>query len=281
MPIDPRVFNGDAIVVRQENYGPGCWKMVMDVPSAAPIEAGQFCHIRVDEAQSDPLLRRPFSYWDVREGKAGHVEADILYTVVGRGTEILAAKRQGERIGYLGAVGRGFTVRRDKKAYLFVAGGVGIVPFYLFAKRVRAAGCDARLILAFGARNEKMLWGIDDFPGVGVECHAATDDGSRGRKGLVTQVMSEWLEKLPKKDVMVYACGPDRMLEAVIEHVQKSGHDAEVSMERRMGCALGACGACVTPVRDGDDWRYSRICIEGPTYDARELVLHPEGAAAH
>jgi dihydroorotate dehydrogenase electron transfer subunit len=92
--------------------------------------------------------------------------------------------------------------------------------------------------------------------------------------------MAETLAGFPANDVMVYACGPDRMLEAVIGHVQASGHDGEVSMERRMGCALGACGACVTPVRDGADWRYSRICWEGPTYDARELVLHPAGAGA-
>ncbi len=275
MAIDPNVFNGDAVVLRQESYGPKCWKMVMEVPSTAPIAAGQFCHIRVDEELSDPLLRRPFSYWDVRPGRSGRVEADILYTVVGRGTEVLGNCKPGDTVGYLGAVGRGFTIRRDRKAYVFVAGGVGIVPFYLFAKQIRAAGHDARMILCFGARNETMLWGIDDFPGVGVECHAATDDGSRGRKGLVTHEMRSWLEKLPNEDVMVYACGPDRMLEAVIEHVQKSGHECEVSMERRMGCALGACGACVTPVRDGDDWRYSRICWEGPTYNACDLVLHP------
>ena len=277
MAIDPNVYNGEAVVVRQENYGPGCWKMVMDLPAKGPITAGQFCHIRVDEEQVDPLLRRPFSYWDVRPGKKkGRVEADILYTVVGRGTEVLARKKARDRVGYLGAVGKGFTIRRDRKVYLFVAGGVGIVPFYLFAKQVREAGVKARMVLCFGARNEKMLWGIDDFPGVGVECHAATDDGSRGRKGLVTHVMDGFLEKIPKKDVAVYACGPDRMLEAVVERVQESGHACEVSMERRMGCALGACGACVTPVRDGDDWRYSRICWEGPTYDARDVVLHPE-----
>jgi dihydroorotate dehydrogenase electron transfer subunit len=269
--LNPNLFNGDGTVVAQTPYGPGCWKMTISVPHAGPVAAGQFCHVNC--ADRDPLLRRPFSYWDARPAGDGIAHVDILYTVVGRGTALLAGRRPRERVGYMGPVGRGFTLRRDRRAYVFVAGGVGIVPFYLFARQVRAAGHDARMVLLFGARTKDFLWGIDDFPALGVEVHAATDDGSRGRKGFVTELLEDWIGRVPGTELMLYACGPEKMLDRVAETAQKTGLPCEISMERRMGCALGACGACVTPVKDGADWRFSRICWEGPTYDARDLVL--------
>lgn len=266
------IWNGEATVVRQERYSPNCWKMTLAVPSRAPIEAGQFCHILTAEA-TDPLLRRPFSYWDVREAEGG-VHADLLYTVVGRGTELLARKAPGERVGYLGPLGIGFTPK-PVKTWVFVAGGVGIVPFYLFAKQAAAKGLTPRMILIFGGRTQSMLYGIDDFPAAGVEPHAATEDGSRGSKGLVTQLLEEQLPRLDRTSLQIYTCGPDKMMEAVVRIARREKLACEVSMERHMGCGLGACGACVTKVLgdDGADWRHSRICYEGPTYDAARLVL--------
>lgn len=266
------IWNGDAEVVRQERTSPNCWKMTLAVPSRDPIEAGQFCHV-LTEFATEPLLRRPFSYWDVREGAAGQ-EVDLLYTVVGKGTERLAAKEPGSKVGYMGPLGIGFTPK-PAKTYVFVAGGVGIVPFYIFARQVAARGLSPRMILLFGGRTRTMLYGIDEFPGVRVETLAATEDGSRGRKGLVTHLLEEWLPKLDRTDLQIYTCGPDRMMEAVVRIARREGLPCEVSMERHMGCALGACGACVTRVwtDDGADWRHSRICYEGPTYDAARLVL--------
>jgi dihydroorotate dehydrogenase electron transfer subunit len=266
------IWNGEATVVRQVRYAPNCWKLTLDVPSAEPVRAGQFCHI-LTEFATEPLLRRPFSYWDVTP-KPGGAWVDLLYTVVGKGTEILARKAPGAAVGYLGPLGLGFTPK-PAGTYVFVAGGVGIVPFYIFAKQVRAAGLAPRMILLFGGRTESMLYGIDDFPGAGVEAVAATEDGSRGRKGLVTHLLEDWLPKLDRADLQLYTCGPDRMMDAVVRIARREGLPCEVSMERHMGCALGACGACVTKVAsdDGSDWRYSRICIEGPTYDAARLVL--------
>jgi dihydroorotate dehydrogenase electron transfer subunit len=267
------IRNGEGTVVRQERYAPNCWKMTIAVPGDDPVEAGQFCHIQAEFAP-DPLLRRPFSYWDVRPGGDGTQHVDLLYTVVGRGTALLERKRPGDRVGYLGPLGLGFTPK-PARAWVFVAGGVGIVPFYLFAKQARARGLSPRMALLFGGRTQSMLYGIDDFSSVGVETVAVTEDGSRGRKGLVTQLLEEQLPTLDRKDVQLYTCGPEKMMDAVVRIARREGLPCEVSMEKRMGCGLGACGACVTPVHtdDGADWRYSRICIEGPTYDACRLVL--------
>lgn len=264
------IRNGEATVVQQERYSPNCWKMTLAVPDPEPLDAGQFCHIQAEFAP-DPLLRRPFSYWDERDGGR---EVDLLYTVVGRGTALLERKKPGDRVGYLGPLGIGFTPK-PAKTWVFVAGGVGIVPFYLFAKQARERGFAPRMTLLFGGRTQSMLYGIDDFPAVGVEPVAVTEDGSRGLKGLVTRLLEERLPALDRKDVQLYTCGPERMMDAVVRIARREDLPCEVSMEKRMGCALGACGACVTKVLtdDGADWRYSRICIEGPTYDSCKLVL--------
>ena len=132
------IWNGEATVVRQTRYSPNCWKMTLSVPSKEPVAPGQFCHLLTDQA-TDPLLRRPFSYWDVADGGGGTTHVDLLYTVVGKGTEIMARKAQGDRLGYLGPLGIGFTPQ-SKKTYVFIAGGVGIVPFYHFARMVSGPG---------------------------------------------------------------------------------------------------------------------------------------------
>jgi dihydroorotate dehydrogenase electron transfer subunit len=267
-----RIWNGDATVVRQARYSPNCWKLTLQVPSTDPVEAGQFCHVLTDFA-TDPLLRRPFSYWDVRKSPGGQ-EVDLLYTVVGKGTEVLAKKEPGSKVGYMGPLGVGFTPK-PAATWVFVAGGVGIVPFYFFAKQAALKGLKPRMLLLFGGRTQSMLYGIDDFAAVGVDAQAVTEDGSRGRKGLVTALLEEWIPKLDRGSLQLFTCGPERMMEAVVRIARRDALPCEVSMEKHMGCALGACGACVTKVLtdDGRDWRYSRICMEGPTYDEKCLVL--------
>jgi dihydroorotate dehydrogenase electron transfer subunit len=262
------ILNGESYVVRQVDYSANCRKITLAVPYRDPIPAGQFCHILCGEG-TEPLLRRPFSFWDVRYFDDAWTNVDLLYTVVGKGTEELAKKKPLDTVPFLGPLGIGFTPSKAK-TWVFVAGGVGIVPFYLMA---RQAPRGQRMILLFGGRTESMLYGIDDFADVGVEVHAATEDGSRGMKGLVTDLLAARLPKLDKRPLMLYTCGPDRMMDAVVRIARREGLPCEVSMERRMGCALGACGACVVKVSDGADWRYSRICVEGPTYDAARLVL--------
>ncbi len=267
------IWNGEATVLRQTRLAPGCWKMVLEVPSAEPVTAGQFCHIRVEEAV-DPLLRRPFSYWDVTFPRKGVAHATLVYAVVGRATTLLARKKRGSRVGYLGPLGNGFS-RSPAGTYVFVAGGVGIVPFYHFARQALAGRPRPRIQLLFGGRTAAALYGIGAFAPLGVRVAASTEDGSRGRKGLVTGLLEECLPKLDPKDVQLYVCGPEKMTEAVIRIARREGLPCEVSLERRMGCALGACGACVTRVagEDGTEWRYSRVCCEGPAYDASRLVL--------
>ncbi len=267
------IWSGEAEVVGRKRLGPDCWKMVLKIPTAEPVAAGQFCHLRV-EPSFDPLLRRPFSYWDTRRSGRTSTLVTLVYTVVGRGTEMMARKRPGARMGYMGPLGKGFTPGPAGTSVL-VAGGAGIVPFHLFARQSRARRPRPRIVLIYGGRTASRLCGIGEFRGLADEIHVTTEDGSRGRRGLATDLLEDLLPGLYRRGLMLYACGPEGMTAAVARIARREGLPCEVSLERRMGCGLGACGACVTKVAadGGAGWRYSRICCEGPTYDAARLVL--------
>lgn len=267
------IWNGEARVVSQFRHAEECRRITLDVPCRQSVAAGQFCHILTGRS-SDPLLRRPFTYWNATATRSG-TRVELLYAIVGRGTEQLARRKPGARVGYLGPLGNGFTPRRQG-IHIFVAGGVGIVPFHFLARQLLARGRrKPRILLLYGGRTARRLYGIDAFPKLGVETHACTEDGSRGRRGLVTDLLAELLPRLDRRRVRLYTCGPDPMNEAVVRLARKETLPCEVSMERRMGCALGACAACVAKVRakNKEGWRYSRICMEGPCYKAEHLVI--------
>jgi dihydroorotate dehydrogenase electron transfer subunit len=267
------IWNGEAKILRQERLAPNCLRMTLEVPRKEPVAAGQFCHIRAGRMH-DPLLRRPFSYWDVTHPRRGVTHATLVYAVVGKATEILEEMPPGSRVGYLGPLGNGFDPS-PARTLIFVAGGVGIVPFYHLARQALSRKPKPRILLLFGGRTETHLYGIGDFAPLGVRVRAATEDGSRGVKGLVTDLLERELPGLDREGLRLCVCGPDRMTEAVVRIARREGLPCEVSLERRMGCALGACGACVARVTEdgGAGWRYSRACCEGPVYDASRLVL--------
>lgn len=270
------IRNVDARVVRKIRCGEDGWRMTLRFGGRFGAIPGQFVHVRVAEADR-PLLRRPFSVWNERRAGKG-TELDILFNVVGVGTRELERRKVGDRVRVMGPLGTGFVENPRAHTYVFVAGGVGIVPFYMFKKRLAAS---RRVVLLFGGRRAGRLYGIRDFRRLGVEVHAATDDGSAGRHGLVTELLPPFLTP----GHQIYVCGPEAMANRAILMAREAGVPCQASLEKHMGCALGACGACVTKVRDlpaeagksakagDDDWRWSRICIEGPCYDAAQLVV--------
>lgn len=266
------MINAEAEVIRNVYYGANSYRMSLTVPYKGKISAGQFAHILVDDT-TYPLLRRPFSFYDVIKN-GNKTIVDILYTVVGKGTAVLADKKRGSRVGFLGPLGIGFSINKRAKVAIFVAGGVGIVPFYIFAKQYKVVAPRTKLMLLFGARTKEAFIGIKDFHKLGIEVHSATDDGSAGMKGFVTSLFENYISELDTKNIQCYGCGPEPMLEKLVHIVKKCNVPCELSLETRMGCALGACRACVTKVAtDNGDWRYSRVCCEGPTYDVHDLIV--------
>ena len=257
-------------VVENKIVAPGHW--VLKLRSALIAKEalpGQFIQILCADGSHDPLLPRPFSFLDAQ---AGHFT--ILYHVVGKGTELLSKIKKRDTLRVLGPLGNGFSMNTDPaETRLLVGGGVGIPPLYHLArtwvdKKVTAKK-DIHVFL--GARNKSLLLCEKDFAKLGVTLHLATDDGSKGQKGFVTEPFQKFLSSRVKS--RVYTCGPTPMLKAVSALALKYKVACEVSVEVPMACGFGACLGCAVKVHDekGQD-RFAIACTEGPVFQGSELV---------
>ena len=208
-----------------------------------------------------------------------HQRAEIvqlLYKVVGRGTRLMAELKPGDRVGMLAPLGHGFFQEeyldraREADEVLHVAGGIGIAALLLPARELALAGIRQRLF--FGGRTRWDLVGVQDFKPYVSATVLATEDGSRGHRGYVTRPLEEYLERRRDKSFLLVVCGPLAMLHASVELARKYGHPCLVSMENRMGCALGVClGCCIRVVGEGHG-AYQRVCTEGPVFWAEKVV---------
>lgn len=244
---------------------------------AAAIRPGQFVMLRLPGI-SDPLLGRPFALYDTVLDSAGKpVALDVVYLVVGKMTGKLPQVQVGETLEIWGPLGKPFLDVGSPESVAFVAGGIGQTPFLAFARELlgtRGFGGDAprkrtdTVDLFYGVRTASLAAGVDDFRAAGVNVHLASDDGSVGFRGYVTQL----LESQGKRGPLV-GCGPEPMLHSLAKLAAKWGVPCQVSLETPMACGFGACFSCVTKVcGPGGDWDYKRVCVEGPAFDAAQLV---------
>ena len=230
---------------------------------ARAARPGQFVHLQVPGLDGH-LLRRPFSICDATADGV----LTIVYKVVGVGTARLAECPVGAEIDVLGPLGHGFTPPADGRPYILVAGGYGCAAMHFAA---RAAAKPPLVLL--GARTAHDLLLTEEFAALGCRVETATDDGSRGRKGLVTALLREALAA--ETETLVAACGPKPMLKAVALLCQEFPRvSCEVSLDEIMCCGVGACFGCVVKAKDAaapSGWRYVRSCKEGPVFDGREI----------
>ena len=212
---------------------------------------GQFVNIRVANG-TDPLLRRPFSIFDFQNDMM-----EILVRVVGRGTTLLAAAEPGE-MDLIGPLGKGFTLE-SKKHVLLVGGGVGNAPLLYLARELKKSGC--HITFLYGARSEKYIYLAERFNAACDRFVITTDDGSEGKKGLVTEVA----ETLLKSDTFdrIYTCGPTVMMRSLWEKV-RGKTPLEISVENYFGCGVGLCMGCTIETSCG----FQRACMEGPVFGA-------------
>lgn len=248
---------------------------------AAAIRPGQFVMVRPARG-TDPLLGRPFALYDVVRNADGQPWAvDVVYLVLGKGTAALAERRSGDRLDIWGPLGNGFgPINEPGGDALFVAGGIGQTPFLALGRwwlgRAEYAGqaskpCRSATLL-YGVRTAAFAACVDDFRAAGIAVELATDDGSSGHHGYVTDLLSRRLQAGPTPSRIV-ACGPAPMLRAVSKLVAAHGLDCELSLENHMACGFGACFSCVTPILQPDgttDLR--RVCVEGPVFPASTVV---------
>ncbi|MBI4776056.1 MAG: dihydroorotate dehydrogenase electron transfer subunit [Deltaproteobacteria bacterium] len=249
------MFSLEANIIRQTPCGAGFYLLELEAPDVSSRAApGQFVMVRVGD-DYDPLLRRPLSVHDAGDGRIR-----LLYRVVGKGTGRLSRRGEGERVGLLGPLGNGFEVRPPLDTAALVAGGRGVAPMLFLARRIRRECPSARLILFFGARTGEELVRLEAFENLNVEMRLATEDGSKGTKGLVTQLVRGSL--LSDAEVRIYACGPMPMLKALGPVAAEQSIPAQVSLEAHMSCGLGVCRGCVVKTKNG----YAHVCQDGPVF---------------
>ena len=266
-----------AMVLSNAEVSPGYWRMRMTAPpefsAAAP---GQFVMVRVNGA-IDPLLRRPFGIFDVGTYTPNHSGAvtqpylEILYRVVGKGTAQLATLHETDLLDILGPLGKGFDPGPAGEEKLIVGGGVGLAPLYLLAREL-VQHSPVRLFA--GGRTSDDILCITEFERLGVECYTATEDGSLGECGLVTEALVRRLETLKGAGAArIFACGPHGMLNAVAVIAAGQGIDCQVSLEGYMACGVGACLGCVAQGHghSPETPDYRCVCTEGPVFDSGEL----------
>ena len=238
---------------------------------AAQAAPGRFVMVKPSDG-ADPLLRRPFSIFEVlRDQQGTPTGISILSKRIGATTRLIYDARAGDTVACLGPLGRPFTIVDPPSEAWMVAGGVGLAPFATLAEALRARGAAATLF--YGARRAEELFYLDFFRDLDVELVLTTEDGSLGERGRVVAPLDRRLTARPSSaPVMLYACGPEGMLAATAQTAMKHNRPCEVSVERIMGCGLGGCYSCVVPMR-GDDgvFHHVRSCLAGPVLNADQI----------
>lgn len=257
------MFDAVAKTLAHVEIGAGYRRLVLEAPElSAALAPGQFVHVRVPSLEPS-ALRRPFSVFDAADGRV-----TVLYKTVGRGTSALNCVKPGDEVSVLGPLGRGFPVECDGAA-LLVGGGYGVAPLHFLARVLKASGRND--VIAFiGGRTSNDLLAVDELRALGVDVRLATNDGSAGTKGLVTDPLDDELARLRAEGrrFELFACGPDPMLKAVAMRANGTGAKGWISMDRHMICGVGACYACIQKTVRGN----SRCCVEGPVFRATDLV---------
>ncbi|MBO6039781.1 MAG: dihydroorotate dehydrogenase electron transfer subunit [Oscillospiraceae bacterium] len=213
------------------------------------ILPGQFVDIRIPPR----FLRRPFSVADVNDNRL-----TVVFETVGAGTEQLRQLPAGTVLDVLTGLGNGFDLSSAGEKPLLIGGGTGAAPLYLTARALKQQGCSPVVLLGF--RKHEDTFFIDDFRSVGIEPVPATEDGSVGIRGTVTDALPELL---PFSCTSFYACGPQAMLRAVAEYCPLPG---QLSFSERLGCGFGACMGCTIKTASG--WK--RVCKDGPVFRKEE-----------
>ncbi len=246
-------------VLGNERLAKGVGLVTLKAPRiAAAVEPGQFVHLRIAQGR-DFILRRPFS---IHRAEGDDVE--ILYQVLGRGTRELAGMGTGTAMDAVGPLGCGWRVADGVSHVLLVSGGLGAAPLGMLAERLAERG--VAVTVAMGAPTDDRLVARELFEGVARRVEVTTDDGSAGMRGFVTLLTQELIAAGEFEQIC--ACGPEPMQRIVAAQADAAGVPCQVSLERLMACGIGACLSCVVSTREG----HKRACVDGPVFDAREVV---------
>ncbi len=245
-----------APVISNREVMPGVYLAWLESAQIALLaRPGQFVMVGCGQ---ETLLRRPFSLHQLDEPKN---RIALLYSVVGKGTGWLSQRKAGDNIDLLGPLGNGFSIHPDSQNLLLIAGGMGIAPLCFLARQARRQGRSVRLLL--GAATEAQLCPSRLLPDE-VSCVIATEDGSAGRQGMITECLPDFLGRADQ----VFACGPTPMYRALHNEELLKTKQVQVSLEVRMACGLGVCYGCTVKTKNG----LKQVCRDGPVFDLNEIL---------
>jgi dihydroorotate dehydrogenase electron transfer subunit len=297
-----------AKVFLHRRIGSDYFRLQLVCPEIARLaRPGQFLMVRVNELQ-DPFLRRPFSLSRIfppREKKRGPMDeggVEISYQIRGRGTQLMTRLQEGQRLDLLGPLGNGFWPEEGCRRVILVGGGIGVPPLLAWAQDLRKEGPGRKksakapeMTFLIGGKNKEKILGAGECRRWGIEAQVATEDGSLGAKGLVTDLLEKELMRGRVEDTAIYACGPNPMLARVAQVADQFDLPCQVSLESCMACGVGACLGCTVKFREGlateesqeqqisqpppdsfpaaesPPFRYALVCKEGPVFDARKI----------
>jgi dihydroorotate dehydrogenase electron transfer subunit len=285
-------------LVAQTRIARDTYRLRLAAPQlAAAALPGQFFMVKAP-GETDPLLGRPFALYDVwGDDPATPAGIDLVYLILGKATRLMPTWSAGGEVEVWGPLGNGFPLPQCDRL-LLVAGGIGNTPFpavirealgrHHYGTGAGASGASRQMprplapdhiTFCYGARSAEYLVGTDELQGMGIDLQIATDDGSRGHRGFVTELVERCLTRhagnaADAQRVAVYCCGPERMMKGVAHLAARFQARCWLSLETPMACGFGACFSCVTKVKEPNgDWDYRRTCVEGPIFPAEVLDL--------
>src|SRR3989338_3332195 len=253
-----RTLDQSVTVSENKKLTPHLYKISFNSPALAKLlKPGHFLQVAVTETY-DPFLRRPFTIYRLKGSRI-----EILYEVVGRGSDILARKKEGDRLKVMGPLGNVFNLKKNR-VNVAVGGGVGIAPFIFLGQRMKI---DHFLM---GARSKDGLLPKSEVGALWGKAKFSTEDGSAGTKGFVTRCLEEVIrETKDQKRLYIYTCGPKAMMKAVMQLAAKHGVEGEASLDERIACGVGACLGGVVETKEGR----KTSCREGTVFPFEKLIL--------
>jgi len=255
--------HGQARLTQKKLSGPDTVHMVLDASWLNKAKPGQFVMLRVHN-NTEPLLRRPISLCAVTP-----TGIELLFKIRGSGTELMSAWPVGHTVDIIGPLGNGFTPALTQTPACLVAGGIGIAPLICMARWLlsKRPACDVRMFL--GTQTSTDIDAYIPFIPDGCTLQIATEDGSRGEHGFVTDMLAA--DSSSNQTAMIYGCGPMPMLKALADLTRRTGQTCQISLEAHMACGIGACLGCTVPTHTPTGSTNVRVCAEGPVFDAHQI----------
>jgi len=271
-----------AKILANEKVGEDFRRMRLASPYlAGAAKPGQFVEIRCTKGV-DPLLRRPLGCHRILNDGI-----EVLYEVVGKGTKLLSQRRAGETLDLIGPLGNGFDLLATSHkplATILIAGGIGVAPLLALAERLVHSPQSivhrkkAKVSIIIGAKTKTHVLCEKEFTAIGYDVIIATEDGSRGKKGLATDLLKDFLRATSHEPrVTIYACGPTGMLKAVAGIAKAHRIPCQVSLEERMACGVGVCLGCPVKIKTSHkpqvtSHEYKMVCKDGPVFNSEDIA---------